>query len=244
MPIPSSNHKTSLVILTWNEIEAVRALADRIPYAAVDETLVIDGGSTDGTIEFFRQRGIPVFVQEKRGHGEAYKEGLRKASGDIVVFFSGDGNEEPSDIPRMVEKMREGYDLVIATRFSRRSRSFDATPVRRFGNLFFVGLVNLRFGSRLTDVFNAFRALRREAMLRMDLQESFFQSELEMVMKSLRMGMRAAEVPTDEMERIGGEAKLRTVRDGWANLKCYFKYFLWSPGGRASAARGATAGLC
>jgi glycosyltransferase involved in cell wall biosynthesis len=221
----SARDKTSLVILTWNEIEAVRALADRIPYSAVDETLVIDGGSTDGTIEFFRQRGIPVHIQEKRGHGEAYKCGLQKASGDVIVFFSGDGNEEPADIPRMVEKMREGYDIVIATRFSKESRSYDATPIRRFGNLFFVGIVNLRFGAHLTDVFNAFRALRRESMRRMDLRESFFQSELEMAMKSLRLGMKVAEIPTVEMERIGGEAKLRTLRDGWANLKAYFRYF-------------------
>ncbi len=70
--------KTTLVIFTLNEIEASHAMFSRIPFDNVDEAFVIDGNSTDGTIEFFRENNIPVYLQDKPGHGEAYKLGLEK----------------------------------------------------------------------------------------------------------------------------------------------------------------------
>lgn len=227
LPVPDQRDKVSLIILTLNEIQAVRTIFASIPFQEVDETFVVDGGSTDGTVGFFEERGIPVYIQPKPGHGEAYKYGMQKASYETLVFFSGDGNEKPADIPRMVAKMREGYDLVIASRFGYGEKSYDVTPVRLLGNYFFTFLVNFRFGIKLKDIFNAFRGLRKESMRKMDLQESFFQSELEMGMKACHMGMRIGDFSTVEQARCGGVEKLQTVRDGFDNLKCFFKY--WNP---------------
>lgn len=215
--------KTSLVIFTLNEIEAARKLFERIPFKAVSETVVIDGGSTDGTVEFFQNKGIPVIKQDKPGHGEAYKLGMRRASGEILVFFGCDGNNRPEDIPFLIKEIEKGRDLVIASRFGRSSRSFDATLTRKIGNRLFVRLVNMRWCTGLTDVFNEFRAIKKEAMEKLNLRNSFFDLELEMTIKAIKRRLKIAEIPTVESRRMGGRAKLSTFRDGAMNLRCFLR---------------------
>ncbi len=78
--------KSSLIILTLNEIEGVRTLYDRIPFDAADECFVVDGGSIDGTVEFFRERGIKVVSQEIKGRGEAFRIAVKRAEGDHLIF--------------------------------------------------------------------------------------------------------------------------------------------------------------
>jgi len=217
--------KTTLVIFTLNEIEASHAMFSRIPFDNVDEAFVIDGNSTDGTIEFFRENNIPVYLQDKPGHGEAYKLGLEKATGEILIFFGCDGNNRPENIPALIEKMEKGYDLVIATRFGKSSKSHDATLLRKFGNWLFAFAVNVRWGARLTDVFDEFRAIKKESMQKLELENSYFDLELEMIIKALKHNFKITEIPTIEEERKGGEAKLMTFRDGWMNFKCYVREF-------------------
>lgn len=215
--------KSTLVIFTLNEIQAAKQLFARIPFDKVNESFVVDGGSTDGTAEFFKNKGIAVFKQEIRGHGEAYKFGMKKASGDILVFFGCDGNNRPEDIPVLVEEIKKGYDLVIASRFGKGAHSFDATLTRKFGNWLFVSLVNMRWQLDLKDVFNEFRAIKKECMEKMNLKNSFFDLELEMTIKALKNNLKIGQVPTVEQYRIGGRAKLSTIRDGLMNLRCFLR---------------------
>ena len=215
--------ESTLVIFTLNEIAAAKGLFQRIPFYKVNESLVIDGGSTDGTIEFFQSKGISVIRQEVPGHGEAYKLGMRKASGDIIVFFGCDGNNRPEDIPALIQGVKEGNNLAIASRFGNGSHSFDVTPIRRFGNRLFVFLVNARWGSKLTDVFNEFRAIRRDSMQGLSLENSHFDLELEMVIKAIKNNLKIIEVPTVEQPRIGGTAKLSAIKDGLMNLRCFLR---------------------
>lgn len=215
--------KSTLIIFTLNEIEAARALFDRIPFGRIDESFVIDGGSTDGTVEFFQGKGIPVIKQVIPGHGEAFKLGMRKASGDILVFFGCDGNNRPENIPILVEEIEKGNDLVIASRFGKNSRSLDTTLVRRFGNWLFAFLVNMRWQVQLTDVFDEFRAIKKEGMMGLNLKNSYFDLELEMVIKAIKNNLKITETPTVEHQRIGGRAKLSTIKDGLMNLRCFLR---------------------
>ena len=214
---------TTLVIFALNEIDSARNLFDRIPFDKVNEFFVIDGGSNDGTVEFFQDKGVTVIKQEVPGHGEAYKLGIRKATQDIIVFFGCDGNNQPEDIPALIKEVNNGNDLVIASRFGKGSQTFDATFIRRLGNLFFVFLVNMRWHAGLTDVFNEFRAIKKESMEKLGLENRYFDLELEMVIKAIKNNLRIGEIPTIEQRRISGKGKLSTVRDGLMNLRCFIK---------------------
>jgi glycosyltransferase involved in cell wall biosynthesis len=216
--------KATLVILTLNEIDGVAHVFPKLPLGAVDEVLVVDGGSTDGTVEFFQSRGVRLIGQERRGRGEAFRLAVRHARHDWLVFFSPDGNEDPNDIPRLVEGLAAGYDMVIASRFMAGARSEDDDKFmfasRRWGNLMFTWLVHALFpGPRLTDTINGYRAITREAFRRLDPDADGYAIEFQMSMRALRQGLRVLEIPTHEGDRVGrGVSKLNAVPVGFKFL--------------------------
>jgi glycosyltransferase involved in cell wall biosynthesis len=219
----------TLVVLTLNEIDGVGHVFPKLPLQAVDEVLVVDGGSSDGTVEFFRARGVRVVPQERRGRGEAFRVAAEHARNDWLVFFSPDGNEDPGDIPRLVDGLARGYDMVIASRFMAGARSEDDDKFlfasRRWGNLVFTWLVNLLFrGPRLTDTINGYRALTREAFRRVAPDAEGYAIEFQISMRALRLGLRVLEIPTQEGPRIGrGVSKLNAVPVGFKFLALLFR---------------------
>src|SRR5437762_259663 len=100
--------KTSLLVMTLNEIEGMKAIMPRVNGAWCDQILVVDGGSTDGTIEWSRQQGYDVYVQKRRGFRHAYTEVLPLVTGDVIITFSPDGNSIPELIPSLIAKIAEG----------------------------------------------------------------------------------------------------------------------------------------
>ena len=217
---------TSLVILTLNEIDGVAHVFPKLPLGAVDEVLVVDGGSTDGTVEFFQSRGVRLIGQERRGRGEAFRLAMRHARHDWLVFFSPDGNEDPNDIPRLVEGLAAGYDMVIASRFRHGARSEDDDKFlfasRRWGNLLFTWLVNrlcARGGAHISDTINGYRAITRAAFRRLAPDADGYAIEFQMSMRALRQGLRVLEIPTHEGDRVGrGVSKLNAVPVGFKFL--------------------------
>ena len=100
--------KTSREFKTWNEIDGMRAVMPAIKKEWYDQLIIVDGGSTDGTVEYAKENGYYIFQQSAPGAGVAFLESMAKATGDIVVTFSPDGNSMPEKIPEVVAKMREG----------------------------------------------------------------------------------------------------------------------------------------
>ena len=125
---------TTLVIPTLNEIDGMRVIMPQINRAWVDQIIVLDGGSKDGTIEYARNNGYEVYVQQKPGFRHAYMEVLPLLRGDVLLTFSPDGNSKSEDIPRVLDKMEEGgYDMVIASRYLGSAKSRTTISSRASG---------------------------------------------------------------------------------------------------------------
>jgi glycosyltransferase involved in cell wall biosynthesis len=167
--------KLSLVLLTYNEITALKALYDFIPFDSVDEAFAVDGGSTNGNLEFFKEKGLMVYGQEVKGRGEAFRVAFRKAKGDALLFFSPDGNEDPKDILRFRSLLEQGYDLVIGTRMTKDAHNEENEQVfkwRKWANNTFNLMANIswnRKGPFVTDTINGFRAITKEAWKKLAL---------------------------------------------------------------------------
>jgi glycosyltransferase involved in cell wall biosynthesis len=221
--------KKTLVLLTFNEIQGVRALWERIPFAAADESFAVDPGSTDGTIEFFRERGIRVLRQDKRGRGEAFRIAARESSGEALCFFSPDGNEDPDDIPRLFAKIEEGNDLAIASRFLPGSRNDEAEaffPKRAIANRAFSLAARLCFGGRVSDTINGFRAIRKERFVEIAPDAEGFAIEYQISIRSMKRKFRIAEITTIEGDRIGGSSTAYSIPTGLKVLRVLIREIL------------------
>lgn len=240
LPAPGSSERSRLTILalTLNELGGVQAILPKIDSSWFDQLLVVDGGSTDGTVEWCRANGYDVYVQRRRGIRYAYFEVLDWIVGDIVLTLSPDGNCDPKWIPVLAQRAREGCDLVIGSRYKDDARSEDDDIVTGFGNWLFTRTVNLLHGASYTDCMVIYRAFRRDLIYRLDLhkEESYrlperlfgtiISWEPLMSVRAAKRRLRIEEIGVGEPPRIGGERKLQVIRWGAAY---YFQFWreLW-----------------
>jgi glycosyltransferase involved in cell wall biosynthesis len=208
--------KVTLLLPTLNEIQGVRTIMPQIKKEWYDQLIVVDGGSTDGTVEYLREQGYFVHCQQNRGLRRAYTEVLPYVEGDVLITFSPDGNSVSSLIPAMIEKMRSGYDLVIASRYLDGAKSYDDNPLSFLGNKAFTVLINFLFRARYTDALVIFRAYKTELIRSLELdQESGYRLpetvcrftmswEALLSIRASKRKLRVAEIPGDEPPRIGG----------------------------------------
>ncbi|ODS34725.1 MAG: glycosyltransferase [Candidatus Scalindua rubra] len=221
--------KSSLIILTLNEIEGVRTLYDRIPFDAVDECFVVDGGSIDGTVEFFRERGIKVVPQEIKGRGEAFRIAVKEAKGSYLIFFSPDGNENPGDIPKLLELLARGYDIAIASRFLSGSQNEEDDlrfPWRAWANRTFTYIANIIWNTNrnyITDTINGYRAVKKGAFNKLNINAPGFVIEYQMSIRAMKLGLKVVEIPTIEGQRIGGVSTAKSISTGLLFLRFLFK---------------------
>ncbi|NDB92825.1 MAG: glycosyltransferase family 2 protein [Nitrososphaeria archaeon] len=183
---------TAILILTLNEIDGMKKIVPKINKNWAEEILLVDGGSTDGTIEEAERQGLKVLRQKIKGHGAAILEGVEATTSDNIVIFGPDGNHEPDEIPILIEKIKEGYDQVLISRFGKGSINLDADIVERFGNKMFAFLVNVFFGGQWTDTLTQ-----------------------QMSIRGLKKRQKILELVGNEGERIGGKKKMRPLPVGY-----------------------------
>src|SRR2546422_4978775 len=133
--------KVSLIIPTLNEVGCIEAVLREVPRDVVDEVLVVDGASTDGTADLVRRLGDRVIQQEGRGYGDAIATGFKYVTGDIIVLADADGSYNLDDIRHLVQRVREGADLALGSRYLPESGSDDDTVIRYIGNKVFTYLL-------------------------------------------------------------------------------------------------------
>src|ERR1041384_3492172 len=163
--------RVTILALTLNEITGVQEILPRICREWYDQMIVVDGGSTDGTIEWCREHAYVVHVQRTKGIRFAYLEVLDQIQGDIVVTTSPDGNCDPAGIPALVEAVRNDNDLVIGSRYKGTATSQDDDVVTGFGNWLFTRTVNILHRGSYTDCMVIYRAFRRELIYQLDLDK-------------------------------------------------------------------------
>lgn len=213
--------KTSLIILTRDEIEGLRVILAKVPLDAVNEVIAVDGHSTDGSVEFLQSKGIRVVRQQKLGRGNAMIEGARHTSGDIIIFLSSDGNEDPAYIPKLIDKLNN-CDIAVASRFMKGGQSDDSDDpllIRKFGNRILTSLVNLIWGTKVTDCTNGLRAIWRSAWNRLRIDSPYHEAEFQMTIRATKLGLKIEEVPTIEGLRIGGKRYASTAKMAWTFTK-------------------------
>ena len=152
--------QVTIIVLTMNEIEGMKWFMPRLKKEWYDELIIMDGSSIDGTVEYCKEHGYPIFTQSGRGLTNAYDEAFRRSTKDIIVTITPDGNSIPELIPQLVEKIREGYDMVIASRYLSPAKSYDDDIFTGFGNSMFTTIINLLFRTHYNDTLVGFRAYR------------------------------------------------------------------------------------
>jgi len=205
--------KKTLVMYTMNEIEGVKGIYDKIPIEMFDEFFVMDNHSNDGTIEFLKEREIKVIQQKKPGRTNALIEAIDYASGEIIVNLSSDGNENPEDIPNILKKFDEGYEMVTASRFLPESSvdvEDDKLRIRVFGNKICAILVNLCWGANVSDTTNALRGFTKSCYKKSNLNTFGYTENFQLTIRCAKLKIKTTEIPTQELPRIGGVVKADT----------------------------------
>lgn len=226
---PTDHARISVVIVARNEAQNLPWVLERLTWFSGDR-LLVDGHSTDGTAAIARDAGWRVVVDDGTGKGDALRRGALEARGDIVVFIDADGSHDAADIPRLVAPiLRAEADLVLGSRMRGGSDELFASVrelVRMFGSAIITIAINYRFGLRLTDYQNGFRAIRRDVMNTLGTREQIFTIEQEMAIKAIRAGHRVTEVPTHEYRRRAGQSHIVVWRVSWRYVWCLLRN-LW-----------------
>ena len=205
---------TAVLITTLNEIVGVTKIVPKIKKEWAEEIIFVDGGSTDGTIEEAKKMGFKVIIQKEKGHGAAVLEGVNATNSDNLVLFGPDGNHEPEEILQLIEKIKEGYDQVMISRFGKGSINLDAGIIDGFGNKLFAFLVNVFFGGHWTDTLNESRIITRKAFMELKFDAMQMASTQQISIRGLKRGQKICEIVGNEGKRIGGKRKMRPLHVG------------------------------
>jgi glycosyltransferase involved in cell wall biosynthesis len=218
--------KTCVVIAAYNEGPNIGGVVQQVKATLnpADEVLVVDDGSTDDTAQQARNAGARVLVQSpNQGKGRAIKRGLEEASGDVVVFIDGDGQDDPAEIPLLLNEIEKGADLVNGSRFLGTLKTGAISTPNYFGNLFMTKLINILFRVHITDSQAGFRSFRLQPLQHIRIDAKEYEIETEMLIKAIKSGFRVVEVPVTRDRRGAGSTSFKRVRNGLLILGMIFK---------------------
>ncbi len=219
----------SVVIPCLNEEEAVGRVVDQAlegirRSGRTGEVIVVDNASTDRSAEVAAAHGARVVSEPRRGYGSAYLAGLAAAQGEYVVMGDADETYPLQELAPFVDRLEEGDDLVIGSRFEGTIHG-DAMPfLNRFvGNPILTGMLNLLFGVKVSDAHCGMRAVRKDALQALELHSTGMEFASEMVFKAYRRDLKVSEIPIDYYPRVG-ESKLNRFGDAWRHVRFMLLY--------------------
>lgn len=211
--------KVSVIIPTRNEGKAIRRVLKEVPKNIVNEIIVIDGYSTDNTAQEAKaelREGKDKFIlQTKKGFGSALLQAFKLATGDVIMIMNADGSHNPKDIPTLLEKIKQGYEYVIASRYAKGGRSDDDTIVRFIGNRTLTWLTNLVHRINVSDSLYFFTAISRKGLKKIHPKSPGFEFCIEILIMAHKAGLKFAEVPVVERASLS-KTKVNAF---WVGLK-------------------------
>ena len=230
--------KVTLVVPVLNEEDCMRKIMPTVNREWCDQILVVDGGSKDGSVAYAKEMGYEVITQSGKGLVCAFHSAVPYIRNEIVVAYSPDGNSVASFIPALADKIREGNEVVIASRYKDGGVSEDDNFITKFGNHMFTWMIRLTFGSPITDSLVIYRAYSLSALRKMHLttplnvgmEKHVIRYTSWEVLSSIRVGklkMRVAEIAAPEPPRVGGKAKVQPFRMGLAVLGSILQEIWW-----------------
>jgi glycosyltransferase involved in cell wall biosynthesis len=213
----------SVVIPCLNEAgtieQCVKQAVDTLEAAGLaGEVVVADNGSDDGSAELARRAGAVVVHEPRRGYGSAYLAGFGAAQGRFIVMADADLTYDFGDIPRFVQELSDGADLVMGDRMDNIHPGAMPWLHRYVGNPVLTGVLNAFFRTGVKDAHCGMRAVRRESLSALDLRTTGMEFASEMVIRAAKAGLRIEQLPIEYHPR-GGESKLSSFRDGWRHLR-------------------------
>ena len=224
-------HSLSIIVPALNEVECIGAvLRGILDMGDYEELFVVDGGSTDGTIEIAEALGVHVLRQSNPGFGPGLYEAFEFAQGDLICIVDADGSHDWRDIPQMRAMIADGYDYVLGSRYKGPFRyrgilrwpwstSDDDSHLHEWGNLSIVLLAKVFHGYPLSDVMMGLQMWRKDIFETVHLEEPSQAFEAEFKLRVHHAGFKMGEISTHEHPRIGGDAKLNAWTDGIATGK-------------------------
>jgi len=227
-PISSIDHMAdgkptvAVIIPTLNEAKNLPFILPFMPMNWIDEVILVDGRSTDDTVEVARRLlpSIKIILEKRKGKGIAMRTGYEASKSDILIVMDADGSNDPREIPRFVTALLEGADFVKGSRFAPGGGTTDMPYYRQLGNGFFVFLTNLLFGVKFTDLCYGYHAFWRYCLDAVVLKDySGFEIDTALYIQAVCSKLRIVDVPSFEGFRFYGSGKLRTIPDGLRVLK-------------------------
>ena len=216
----TANPTVSVVLPTLNEARNLPYAFRRLP-DCVSEVIVVDGRSTDDTVDVARalRPDVNVVLESSKGKGAALRAGFAVATGDIIVMLDADGSADGGEIQRFVDVLVAGADFAKGSRYLPGGGSVDFTRVRKLGNMVLCAAANLACQSRFTDLCYGYNAFWRDCLDHIQVDVSGFEVETRLNMLATRSGLSVVEVPSFEYGRVHGESNLRVLRDGLRVVK-------------------------
>lgn len=222
--------RVSVVIPALNEAANLRYVLLLLP-PTIFELILVDGRSSDETVEVTRALypSARIVHQGGRGKGNALAAGFAACRGDVVVMLDADGSANPQEIEKFVSVLLDGADFAKGTRFADGGGSADITWLRRLGNRGLVGLVNLLYGTRFTDLCYGLNAFWVHCLPHIDLDTDEFEVEAFINIRLAKSPLKIQEVGSYELRRLHGNSKLHTIRDGFRVLRVILRERLTGP---------------
>jgi len=224
--MPPRRPVVSVVIPTLNEAHNLPLVLPYLPLNWIDEVILVDGRSTDGTVEVAKRLlpTIKVVLETRPGKGVAMQSGFAATAGDIIVTLDADGSNDPREIPRMVQCLMEGADFVKGSRFAHGGGTTDMPRFRKWGNWALGTVVNVLFNGAYTDLCYGYHAFWRYCLGVVNgAHADGFEVDTAIYIRLLRHRLRVQEVPSFEGYRFFGIGKLQTLPDGLRILWTIFR---------------------